>query len=245
MTFLTAICDDRPDHAQNTAALAAEACPTPDQLRTECFYSPGALLDTIRSDSYRPQLAILDIDMPGMDGIALAGELRTLLPECRVIFISAYLDYVSEVYTAEHVWFLYKETAEKYMAAAIGKALESFSNDAGGTILVTTRKFSRPVAVKDILYLERCLHNTVVRTDEEEITVTRHPDELLKEIPPGTIVRCHQSYWVPFSAVRELKGSRFILRNNTQIPISRSRMAVREQYFDYLERLLSTHRFRD
>ncbi|GGL59398.1 response regulator transcription factor [Planomonospora parontospora] len=45
---------------------------------------PAALL-------HRPDVAVLDIDMPGaLDGLAAAGELRSRLPACRTLMLTAY-----------------------------------------------------------------------------------------------------------------------------------------------------------
>ncbi|MBE3008792.1 response regulator transcription factor [Microbispora sp. NEAU-D428] len=40
---------------------------------------------------HRPDVAVLDIDMPGrLDGLAAAAELRTRLPSCRALMLTAY-----------------------------------------------------------------------------------------------------------------------------------------------------------
>ena len=47
--------------------------------------------------------------MDGMNGIELANELNSTLPECRIIYLTGYLDYAPDVYTTEHVWFVLKD----------------------------------------------------------------------------------------------------------------------------------------
>ena len=37
---------------------------------------------------YRPDLALLDIDLPGVDGLTAAGQLHERLPECRVLILT-------------------------------------------------------------------------------------------------------------------------------------------------------------
>jgi two-component system response regulator DesR len=39
--------------------------------------------------AHRPDVAVIDIDLPGQDGIAAAAELRQALPGCRVLILTA------------------------------------------------------------------------------------------------------------------------------------------------------------
>jgi two-component system, NarL family, response regulator DesR len=40
--------------------------------------------------AYRPDVAVLDIDLPGGDGLAAAAELRERLPECRTLMLTGH-----------------------------------------------------------------------------------------------------------------------------------------------------------
>jgi two-component system response regulator RegA len=48
----------------------------------------SAALDSARADS--PELAIIDLRMPGISGLALLGELRAIDPETRVLMLTGY-----------------------------------------------------------------------------------------------------------------------------------------------------------
>ncbi|MCD9026197.1 response regulator transcription factor [Cohnella silvisoli] len=45
-----------------------------------------------KSIAFAPDILLTDVRMPHMNGIELAKELRTLLPRCKIIFLSAYSD---------------------------------------------------------------------------------------------------------------------------------------------------------
>ncbi|MGW6915648.1 response regulator [Kitasatospora sp. NPDC054939] len=40
--------------------------------------------------AHRPDIAVLDLQMPGMDGIEVATELRLLLPDCRAMIVTGH-----------------------------------------------------------------------------------------------------------------------------------------------------------
>ncbi|MDX3229750.1 response regulator transcription factor [Streptomyces sp. ME19-01-6] len=42
-----------------------------------------------RAKELRPDVAVLDIDLPGMDGLTAAAELHTAVPECRTIMLTS------------------------------------------------------------------------------------------------------------------------------------------------------------
>ena len=60
------------------------------------FGNPLLALEFARTN--RVELAFLDIEMPEMDGLTLAGRLRELQPDMIVIFVSAYESYMADAF---------------------------------------------------------------------------------------------------------------------------------------------------
>ena len=59
-------------------------------LDVETFYDPCSAL--VRASDCPPDVLVSDIDMPDMDGIALARALRDQIPTCKVILMSGNSD---------------------------------------------------------------------------------------------------------------------------------------------------------
>ena len=101
-----AICDDERIHRRHTAELIDSALAA-RSADISCFDSSEALLQAVVS-GYAPDIAVLDIQMGEMDGISLAKRLNALTPSCRIIFVTSYLAFATEVYSTEHVYFILK-----------------------------------------------------------------------------------------------------------------------------------------
>jgi two-component system response regulator DesR len=69
----------------------------------------------------RPDVALLDIEMPGLDGLSAAAQLRTALPSCRVIVVTTFgrPGYLRQAMEAGASGFLLKDAPASQLAAAI------------------------------------------------------------------------------------------------------------------------------
>jgi DNA-binding NarL/FixJ family response regulator len=88
----------------------------------------------------RPDIVLLDISMPLLNGIDAARRLRKLLPEVKVIFVTMHADpaYVSEAFKAGAAGYLLKRSA----GAELARAIEAVSS---GHFYVT------PLVAKDLV----------------------------------------------------------------------------------------------
>jgi two-component system, NarL family, response regulator DesR len=73
----------------------------------------------------RPDVALLDIEMPGKDGITTAATLRTTLPDCRVIILTTFgrPGYLRRAMEAGASAFLVKDSPAAELAAAVRRVL--------------------------------------------------------------------------------------------------------------------------
>ncbi len=75
--------------------------------------------------STRPDVALLDIEMPGCDGITAAAALHTQLPSCRVLILTTFgrPGYLRKAMESGVVGFLLKEAPSAQLATAIRRAV--------------------------------------------------------------------------------------------------------------------------
>jgi DNA-binding NarL/FixJ family response regulator len=97
-----------------------------------------ALVDAVVG--LQPQVVILDISMPRLNGIEAAKKLKKLLPEVKLIFVTMHTEtvYVNEAFRAGASGYLLKQSA----ATELAQAVQSVMN---GNFYVT------PLITKDVV----------------------------------------------------------------------------------------------
>lgn len=80
--------------------------------------------------SFAPDLIITDVKMPRMNGIEFAREITRLLPRCKLLFISGYIevDYFKSALKLEAVDYIVKPIDREELLRAIHKALDSLES---------------------------------------------------------------------------------------------------------------------
>ena len=110
--------DDERLLMEDTVALCLEL----DQVdEAKGFTRPAEALRWLEQE--RADVALLDIDMPGMTGIELAAAIREIWPDIPVIFLTGYTQYALEAYEVHPTSYLLKPVKKEKLAAEIAYAL--------------------------------------------------------------------------------------------------------------------------
>ncbi len=231
-----AVCDDE-KVSRDYAAHLAESCLGSEKAEVERFDTGSALLRAIEMSDYIPDIAILDIQMSDIDGITLAQRLNTAVRDCLIIFLTGYDEYSSDVYETEHLYYVRKATADRYLPSALQKAVSTLekSRRDESSFLLSRRGAKWRIPADDVIYLERNLHRTTVVTRNGSFDVSSSPQQLLAGKEQLGFINCHQSYWINFRHISGMDGQSFTASNGDTVPISRAKKAEgRRLFFELL-----------
>ena len=171
-------------------------------------------------------IVILDVCMPGMNGMDLAREIRSRHDRTEIIFISFSSDYAVEAFAFNAVHYVlkpfeYKDFKEA-MDRAVGQILEKGSLP---VMLQLENGIMQIVDADDILYIESVGYRRIVHTrsavyEETKKSLSKMIAEL-EELTPGQFIQPYRGYIVNLDAIRTISSDKIIMQNGDFILIKR------------------------
>lgn len=129
MNYKIAICDDSdPDRSYAEALSRKWAEERGHTLNISSFSSAEGFLFHYDEESDF-DILLLDIEMGGMDGVAMAKRLRKDNDTVQIVFITGYSDYISEGYEVAALHYLVKPVAEEKLFSVLDRASEKLKKN--------------------------------------------------------------------------------------------------------------------
>lgn len=89
------------------------------------FTLPREALFEVTANGFRPNVAFLDVEMPGITGLELAKRIREKSPHTKIVFVTGYSQYALEAYSVHARGYVMKPvTIEKVRAELLELAEE-------------------------------------------------------------------------------------------------------------------------
>lgn len=154
-----------------------------------------------RANQFQPDIVLLDIRMPEMDGIEVAQHLQKLTKPPAIIFTTAFDSYAMQAFDINAVDYLLKpvrlerlQTALKKARALLPSQLEALAplNPQRTHLSITERGRILLVPVTDIIYLRAELKYITVRTAEREYLIEDSLTHLEQEFG-DVFIRLHRN----------------------------------------------------
>ena len=165
-------------------------------------------------DKYRPDIAFLDIRMPGLSGMEVA---KKVMDSCWIIFITAYDKYAVEAFENEAIDYLLKPITHKRLEKAIRRLKRQIAtsikppSDMSDIIEKTIARLYRRekpgylrwlkaqygdgirlIPVDDVCYFKASDKYTLVLTKKGELLIKKTIKELADALDPNQFWRIHR-----------------------------------------------------
>ena len=110
--------DDERLLMEDTVAICLEL---PDVTEAKGFTKPQEALEWIKNNG--ADIALLDIDMPEMNGLELAVRIKNFAPDTAIIFLTGYAQYALEAFSVRASGYLLKPVSKEALEKDINYAL--------------------------------------------------------------------------------------------------------------------------
>ena len=186
----------------------------------------GTALEAIAE--HQPEVAFLDIRMPGLTGLEVAAAIAEASPDTQIVFVTAYDQYAIDAFDKGAVDYLLKPIAPERLAATVqrvqsrlsrgnpdAEAFAAMLSQLGARlpaavaeplvwITASTGKETRLIMVDDIAYFQADNKYTVVMTAEGEALLRKPIRELLDVLDPALFKQIHRSTIVNLKAIASI-----------------------------------------
>ncbi|HFD13225.1 MAG TPA: response regulator transcription factor [Crenotrichaceae bacterium] len=197
------------------------------------------------SEMFQPDIVLLDIRMPGKNGLEICKLLSAFSIPPAVILVTAFDEHALQAFDAHAVDYVLKPVHQQRLDAALRKAIifqtarkletsqQSTDHIQRTHISVKDRSTLYRIPVSDIIYFKAEQKYVVIRTDKLELLSSESLKNLEKEFG-GSFMRVHRNALVSLNAISSLEkhsNGKFYIHFNSvddEIEISRRhRLAAR------------------
>jgi len=184
----------------------------------------GEALEAIAT--HLPEVAFLDIRMPGLTGLEVAAAAAEASPNTQIVFVTAYNQYAIDAFEKNAVDYLLKPVARERLAMTVQRVrarAAGGATDAGAVaaliaqlgaalpqakgepplvwITATSGRETRLIMVDDVAYFQSDNKYTVVMTADGESLVRKPIRDLLQALDPAIFKQIHRSTIVNLKAI--------------------------------------------
>ena len=218
MIYRFAICDDESTEIDYLKQLVQQwANKHSYSTSIDTFPSAEAFLFQYAEDkSY--DILLLDIEMANMNGVQLAKTIRAENKEVQIIFITGFMEYISDGYDVDALHYLLKPISEEKFFSVLDRAVEKLKRNERILILDLGDESVR-IPLYEIQYLE-VQRNYVTVHGKNEYTIKSSLSELEKELD-NVFFRVGRSFIVNLRYVRRITKTDVFLSNGSSIPLPR------------------------
>lgn len=177
-------------------------------------------------EQYRPvfDILLLDIEMPRLDGMAAAKEIRRVDPDVMIIFITNMARYAIKGYEVNALDFVLKPISYFAFSLKMDKAVSILQSRRQESLVISTEDGLVRLPVEEILYIEVISHRLQIHTMGETFVMTGTLAEMEQRLADSHFARCNKGYLVNLRNITRIKGNT-VLVGKDELLISRRRRA--------------------
>lgn len=234
-----AVVDDEPGILKQIPVLIRQFSPD-IIIEADTFSNSSDFLNTYTNQNY--DALFLDIDMPDINGFALAEHLRNQNDLIPIVYITAKDDLIIQAFRYKALGFVRKQFIEKELPYALSTIMNEIHKDDDMIEVTETRSeggHTYQLSINNIMYVQSFRHNvTIHMSDGNKITVRSSLSYFSEHKGFKHFIAISTGIIVNLSLV-ELTEEAVCFSNGEVLYISRRKIpSVRTAYLNYIKKVL-------
>lgn len=183
-------------------------------------------------------LYIFDIEMPQLNGLELAKEIRMRDAKALFVFLTSYTQYVMDVFDVITFNYISKPITADKLESVLLKAMR-YLNLIKQDFVFQFRKNHFRVSCDDILYFEKKGRQAVIHTVSDTYKTNMTTEELWEQLDDKVFSHIHVSYIINLKHIKAIEGDEVILDNEERFLIARShKQSLKEKHMEFMRRMV-------
>lgn len=166
-------------------------------------------------------ILLLDIEMEGISGVALAKQLRNGGSPAEILFLTSHTEFYGEGYEVDALHYLIKPVEERKLYEVLDKAVKKLSEKPPFVIIVSEGQTIK-LYESEIYYVEAFQHYISVVAKDRSYRVREKISDMEQRLSAG-FFKAHRSYLVFLGHIKRIARSEVIMENGSAIPLARGK----------------------
>lgn len=230
-----AICDDEEQYRTQLRALITRLGGDLDH-EINSFYDGHDLLAEFDRKPY--DIVFLDIEMPEMDGITLARNLRSRSSDVQIVFLTGHVEYAIEGYEVNALRYLTKPVQVDKLREVLNHV--SSQNASQRQLIVKEDGNELVIDLGDIIFFEAQNQYVRICTDRGDHLVRYNISDFELQLKDDGFFRTHRGYLVSLARIKKIIKNDVVLdsgKGEVTVPVSRGNTKLlKEALYSYVER---------
>ncbi|MCK0472301.1 LytTR family DNA-binding domain-containing protein [Halalkalibacter sp. APA_J-10(15)] len=175
-------------------------------------------------DHYKAQfdIILMDVQMPLMDGMSAAEEIRKIDSEVVIMFITNMAQYAIKGYAVDALDYVLKPITYFSFSERLIRALERMKKRESSFITIKLKGGMVRLELSDVYYVESQGHKLIFYTKEGEFTSSGAMKDLEEELSEYHFFRGHKGYLINLEHVDGMNDSYAVVKGS-ELPVSRTK----------------------
>ncbi len=182
-----------------------------------------------------PDVLFMDVNLGDGNGIETVKEIQKEYPMLKVIYLTGYIGYATNIFETNPSYFLTKPIEDEKLMAALRKVIGRVDADKKDSVILKSNGTETAVPKKDIIYIESGGRKLTIHAEGgRDFVIYEKMDDMQNSLD-SRFLRCHKSFLVNMKYIAERTNKTINLVTGEALPISKANLKdVKMKFISYL-----------